>query len=165
MITVSVSTFNIQDHYRTTVPRDLVNLSPRMVWDTSGNLQLDVAASGGTPKTAVFVSELRFLEESFSYTNNPAKTELLDILHPNAEGDANVTYVVYGLDHLNLLVDKELTIGSKEYRVIQFNPAIKLLGSNTQKTFTVSLNSEVASIDSGSIAFLAKGWTMKEANF
>lgn len=161
---MSTSNFSIQDVYKENVPRKQVDLTLPVLWDDQGNPPLVKAASNGSPKYAVFVSELHIINNSIVFTN-PSNANLFDIIFPNYLGDADITHVINKNNHIHLLADEIISINSVDKYIIKFKPIIMMQGSNDgYRTFTIQLNSDVSSINTGSIEFLIKGWTMKEAD-
>lgn len=161
---MSQNTFNINDIYKDAAPRKQVDFSDRTIWDTVAQVNFSVQPQITDPKFAKYVSELRVHPKSPVFAKSVATDPFLTITYPTYEGDVNVTRDVIDVDELLEMSEPPITISSENVYIVKFEPAIKLLGSNTESEFLLNKHANVSSWTSGSISFITKGWTLKEVD-
>lgn len=166
MSNVSSPTFNINDFYKIRLPRG-ENLPPvRVFWDTSESLPLEVNPAVSPENYVAFVKELWFYDNTITFTESVSGDGLIVITYPDYNGGAYVTFNIIDMAHIYELANRQETINSIKYNVIELDPPALIFASKTALMLSVAKHANVVSVDSGGLTILAKKmWTLPESIF
>jgi hypothetical protein len=160
-----MSVFNIAEIYQDAAPRKQWEPSDPKTWILGSQEAFTVVADDGSPKMMNFVSEIRILWKSPTWDESVVGNGLIDIIYPEYDDNTLKTHTIKSLEELQIMADKTVIVGSDTNYIIELKPPVKLEGSNSNRTLTVSKNSNVNDMTGGEVVITAKGWKLKEADF
>lgn len=160
---MSSSIFDISEYYRKRVHRGNF-VSPQWTDWFNGDLEtLTITPSNSPENYILWIEELWFYNNALNITSPDNR---MVITYPDYNGINEITITISNFDDLKKLASKSVTIDSKEYDVIVFDPPIKLRRSNTKFTFSVAKHSNVSAYVGGNMDIIAKNmWTIEETDY
>lgn len=163
---MSTENFDISEVYQKGLERGRWDVPKDTKWDNSAQDALSIVPLDSPESYVMMIKELWFVDNTIIFTETTPGQGLINIVYPNYDGGTELTIQIDDLADLILKANREETINSVKYQVIEFNPPVLLFNTKTKKTFSVTKHPNVTGVTSGDLTFIAKKiWTLKEADF
>lgn len=160
---MSSQDFNINEYYRQRLPRGEFFPPETVKWDNSSSDPLVVTPATDPVNYVVFIKELWFYDNTIAFTETVGGNGLIAITYPNAIGGDYVTWNIVDMADIYKFANRQETINSIKYNVIELDPPALPFASKTASQLQVAKHVNVVSVDSGDLTIIAKKmWTLTE---
>ncbi len=154
--------FTIDTVYQNGVPRGHYYESAPVEWDNSTQTTVTITPATSPADHTLFISEIRFIDATFNVTVNSG--ELVTINYPDYKGENTITLTYNTVAELKQGTDREIVLTGDNAFVKEMKPPSKGVVGLTVTDITIVFGSDVT-VNSGSLFWFVKGWTIRSTDF